>query len=112
MVTFPIPSMETRTCEDCSQEYWGSPSSTRCGECRLYHERPELAPKYWTWTGGGPNREWRAVCTWPQKEPFPEAGLQITVHRKDGSTSQETVKEFEFHRYDTAANLKVVCFVS
>ena len=60
---------------------------------------------------GVPQNSWKVTCTWPEKETFPEPGLRIEVHRKDGSTSQETVKEFDFHYYDTTANLKVVCLV-
>ena len=81
-----------------------------CRQCSFYRDHPELAPKYWTWTRG-PRNTWRVICTWPEKEDFPEPGLKITVHRKDSSTSQETVKEFDYHHFDTTANLKVIYFV-
>jgi hypothetical protein len=33
----------------------------------------------------------------------------VTVHRKNGATSEETIEEVESHRYDMAANLVIVC---
>ena len=110
MVDFSqIPKRRTITCIDCHREATARllPNQDElCDECLFYREHPDLAPKYWTFRRG-PNNSWRATCYWPEHEPFPLPGDIITVHRKDGSTSLQTIAEFEYHHYGTDARLMV-----
>lgn len=49
---------------------------------------------YWTWRRG-PHGRWDIVAYWPDGEPLPDPGEQVTVHRKDGSNSAVTIQEVE-----------------
>ena len=103
MSTFKIPPRYVdRTCGDCGQNYRGPPDSELCTECRYYRENPAEAPGYWTWRRS--SQGWQVTAKWRDRDPLPQAGDAVTVHRKDGSSSEHTLaEEPEFH-YDMAGN--------
>ena len=81
-----------------------------CTECQFESDHPELAPQYWTWTRSG-SSTWTAVATWPDKEPLPEPGDTITVHRRDGSSSEHTITETDGVLYDRSGRPRLHCRV-
>ena len=50
---------------------------------------------------------WSTTAKWREHLPFPDPGAVITVHWKDGSSSEHTVSELRSRRYDRAANLRI-----
>ena len=111
MTSFKIPPKQHDfTCTGCGQQSRGPEGSAKCSECRFYESHPEMAPAYFTWTKTGSG--WAATAKWREKDPEPEPGAVITVHRKDGSTSEHTVAETTGHRYDTSGNLVLTCQVA
>lgn len=102
-----LPRMERRTCTQCGEEFRGS--RDLCQQCEYYRDFPEMAPGYWTWTKSA--QGWMIRAVWREKEPWPEPGTAVTVHRKNGTTSQATIREVDHHRYDMAANLVLTCSV-
>ena len=100
-----IPNMENRTCTGCGQDFRGS--GELCTECGFYQSHPEEAPGYWTWSRSG--TEWKIRAKWLEKESWPEPGTVVTVHRKNGSDSQETILEDGESRYDRAGNMILTC---
>ena len=108
---FKMPPPKTKkTCPECGVTFQGSAEDDVCIQCYFHQKHPETAPKYWTWTKG-PRNSWKAVCTWPGNEDPPQGGETITVHRKDGSISQETVGQPGETWYDRSANMKIICTV-
>ena len=99
-------------CADCGETFKAMPDQTLCTQCEFHRKNPELAPKYWTWTRGGEHNDWLATARWPEKEPFPEPGERITMHRKDGSTSLKTIQEVVHHHFDQVGELRLVCTVT
>lgn len=97
-----LPKYHNLTCQECGQQDRGPEGSTKCTQCRLYESHPELAPGYFTWTKTA--NGWAASAKWGDKNPEPEPGTVITVHRKNGSVSQHTVREIRNVHYDIAAN--------
>ena len=58
-----------------------------------------------TCTGCGARKDaptWGIVAHWPAGEPLPNAGEQVTVHRKDNSTSVVKIKQVAVHRKDSS----------
>ena len=112
MVDFSrLSKLQSKTCNDCGEEFTTHvPENTTCTECGYYREHPELAPMYWTWTRRG--RWWTVAATWPVKEPLPEVGAVITVHRKDGTSSTETISEVDGLLYDMSGRARLHCWVS
>ena len=100
---------EPADCEQCGTTFdQVKDKHTLCTECEYLEEHPEMAPKHWTWTRG-PASNWMAVATWPDKEPLPEPGDRITIHRKDGSDSTHTVTEVDGVRYDSTGRGTLYC---
>ena len=105
---FRLPKRTERTCTKCGADFLGI--RDLCDECSFYEDHPDMAPGYWTWTNGGA-RGWMVQAVWREKDPEPEPGTVVTVvtvNRKDGTTSQATLGELEFFRYDMAAQKVVV----
>ena len=102
-----IPKQADQTCRVCGEEFLGYRNI--CDECSFHEDHPEMAPGYWTWTNS--SRGWMITARWREKEEWPESGTSVTVHRKNGTTSQATIEEVESHRYDMAANLVLTCTV-
>jgi ribA/ribD-fused uncharacterized protein len=93
-----IPS-ERRQCTRCGNEYRCTPQAPDiCQECQDLEAHPEKAPRYWTWTKMG--RKWMIAAYWPDDEPLPEPGEEVTVHRKNGSQSTETIREVDGITYE------------
>ena len=108
--SFRIPArQERRTCDTCGQEFIGS--RTTCQECEFYEKFPEMAPGYWTWTRRG-ETGWNIQASWRESEPWPLPGTTVTVHRKNGTTSRETILEVENTYYDRAVNFNLICSVA
>ena len=102
-----LPKMEDRTCTKCGQDFRGSHEV--CSECHFNETHPEMAPGYWTWRSSATG--WKIQAKWREKESWPEPGTVVTVHRKNGTASQETIAEVENNYFDRAANLVLVCRV-
>lgn len=106
MVNFTnLPKYRRFTCQDCGQTDRGPEGATLCSQCRRHQEHPEEAPGYFTWTRTGDG--WGARAKWRDKDPLPEPGQVIIVHRQDGTNSEQTVARVRNHHYDIAANLIV-----
>ena len=102
---------EPRDCTECGASFRPiREEATLCLECQYYADHPEMAPKYWTWTQRAGQR-WAATARWPDHEDVPSAGEQITVNRRDGSTSVETISNVIGARYDPSGNRIVTCDV-
>ena len=105
---FPVLARRVnRECAQCGTEFRASPDAQLCTQCEYYRVHPEMAPKYFTWTKVG--SEWGITAHWPEKEPLPEPGDTVTVHRKDGSESTETIAELHSQRYDRTARFTITC---
>ena len=91
---FPIPGNIRKDCAECGQRFRGREEEPLCLECSYKKDHPEARDMYWTWRQGA-FRRWDIVAYWPDDHPFPEPGEQVTVHRKDGSTSAVTIQEVE-----------------
>ena len=102
--------MERKNCEECGQTFEGFPQERTCLECRYLRDNPEQAPKYWTWRRRG-SGIWGVSAHWPDNEPLPEPGDQVTVHRKNGSTSVETIREVDGLIYLPTGQARLDCFV-
>ncbi len=110
MVNFnAIPKYHNFTCQSCGQNDRGPEGSTTCSECRLYLDHPESAPGYFTWTKTSSG--WAATALWRDKNPDPQPGTTITVHRRDGSSSEHTTRELLNSHYNTDGNKVVTCTV-
>ena len=108
MSTFKIPPRsQPAVCPGCGLDF-RTTGDELCTECRFHQENPEEAPGYWTWTQRS-NGQWGGRAKWREKDPLPEPGQVITLHRKDGTTSQRTINSRPDTRYDQAANLIVTC---
>ena len=111
MTTFKIPKKQVnKTCPNCHREYRGPANSELCGECWYYQQHPEMAPAYWTWTKLSQN-QWGITAYWPDRENPPVPGQQVTVHRKDGSSSLETIMEVYEPIIDRMARPIIRCAV-
>ena len=105
-----IPRLE-KECTDCGRPFKTSrEDETRCTECAYYHSHPESAPGYFTWTKTG--SEWAAVAKWRDHEHPPDVGTMITVHRKDGTSSEHAIVENLDNRYSTSGDRLMTCRVS
>lgn len=94
-----LPKPTERTCTRCGADFRGI--RDLCDQCDFYESHPEMAPGYWTWRSS--NQGWMVQAAWPENDPEPEPGTVVTVHRKDGTTSQATLGELDHFRYDMAA---------
>ena len=105
-----IPRFE-KQCADCGASFkTAREHETRCSECCCYHDHPECAPGYFTWTKT--NAQWVAVARWRDRADPPVNGAVITVHRQDGSSSEHTIIEILDQRYDPSGNRLLRCRVS
>ena len=110
MVNFAdMPTRYRMNCQQCGDIFRGLANETKCQQCKLYEEHPELAPRYWSWHKNG--QEWKVICTWPEDEPLPGPGEVIAVHRKDGSTSFEIISETEGLMWRPNGEAKLTCRV-
>ena len=64
---------------------------------------------YWTWCKEGRPR-WGILAHWPDGEPLPDVGEQVTVHRKDGSSSIAVILEVEL-RYLPTGRAQLRCMI-
>ena len=101
---------ETKNCGQCGNEFTTRTGADLCDQCQLYAIHPEMAPKYWTWRRRG-SGVWGVTTRWLDNEPLPEPGEQVTVHRKNGSTSVETLREVEGLIYQPDGTARLDCFI-
>ena len=105
-----IPRFENQ-CAECGASFkTAREHETRCYECSYYHDHPERAPGYFTWTKT--NSQWVATARWRDQADPPEIGAVVTVHRKDGSSSEHAVIEVLDRRYNTSGEHLIRCQVS
>ena len=88
-----MPTRTRKNCQQCGEVFRGFEDEGICLRCKSYQEHPEEAPGYWKWIG--PEQGRRARSTWTDKMPMPWPGETITVHRKDGSGSTQTIAQVE-----------------
>ena len=105
-----LNSMVWKNCTECGQETHNLPEADLCLECQYNQEHPEESDMYWTWSKGG-RPTWGIVAHWPDGEPLPDAGDQVTVHRKDGSTSVVKIQEVEGLRYLSNGRAQLRCMI-
>ena len=98
-----------KACEKCGTEFKAQPETLICTTCDFQERYPEFQPKRWTWTPMG--NQWGIIAVWPPKDADPEVGTTVTVHRKDGSTSQATISEVEGLRAFGTGQFKMFCRV-
>ena len=107
-----IKKMETevlKTCTGCGEEFKGQPETELCIGCEYLERNPELKPKRWTWTKI--ENQWGVIATWPDKDPRPQPGDRVTVHRKDGNTSEAILREHADTRGTPAGEIKVIFYI-
>ena len=108
MVDFNNLRSHTRECVECGAGFRTfREDEDLCTEHSYYRDHPEAAPKYWTWTKGGD--EWYIRAVWPDRELEPEVGIEVTVHRQDGSVSDKIIREVLYTRYNNAGDKLVYC---
>ena len=94
-----------KACEKCGKEFKGQPETPLCTSCYFLEKYPEFQPKRWTWTKI--ESQWGVTAIWPDKDPLPEPGETITVHRKDDTTSEVTLREYNETRGTPSGERKV-----
>ena len=104
-----LNSRTRKECSRCGETFRGTEDEEICPQCEFRAAHPEEQDKYWTWTRFG--REWGITAYWPDREPLPDPGDRVTVHRKDGSTATATVREMPELRYLPDGRGRVYCWV-
>ena len=104
-----LNSMSKKQCNECGQVFRGLPETDLCLECRYKQDHPEESDMYWTWRKGG-RPTWGIVAYWPDKEPPPNPGDRVTVHRKDGSSSTAVILEVDL-RYLLSGRAQLRCMI-
>ena len=104
-----ILKRERRDCRDCGETFRAAPGEETCAFCRYLREHPEEGPKHWTWRRR--SGVWGISAHWPDNEPLPEPGDKVTVHRKNGSTSVETIREVDGLLYLPTGKARLDCLV-
>ena len=102
-------SMIRKDCTGCGQVFRGLPEVQLCTLCQ-YKQTPRGMDMRWTWKRAGRGR-WRIAAYWPDREPLPNPGDQVTVYRKDGSSSTVTILEVEGLRYLPSGRGVLECIV-
>ena len=113
MVDFSrLKSLRHETCQDCGEDFTTHREDAAvCTQCAFYRTNPEMAPKYWAWIRI-PNNEWGIAARWPEKDELPLPGDTVVVHRRNGTTSNETIGEVLRTYYSRSLNLQVLCKVA
>ncbi len=106
----PYRPITGRNAPSAGEIFRGAEEQTLCQRCDWLKDNPEYQDEYWTWAKGVGN-QWKARCYWPESKPLPEPGDVITVHRKDGSTSNATIKEAEGLLYRPSGRANLTCFL-
>ena len=104
-----LNSMTRKDCAECGQVFQGLPETGSCIDCQYKQEHPEAQDMYWTWKRAG-RSGWGIVAHWPDKEPLPNPGDRVTVHRKDGSSSTAVILEVEL-RYLPTGRAQLRCMI-
>ena len=89
--------------------FQGLPETDSCIDCQYKQEHPEARDMYWTWKRSG-RGGWGIVAHWPDKEPLPNPGDRVNVHRKDGSFSTAIILEVDL-RYLPASRAQLRCMI-
>ena len=103
-------SDRTKDCIQCQRQFNTHVDADLCQESQYYKDNPPEAPKYWTWTKRH-SGVWGIRAAWPETDPLPEPGDQVTVNRKNGTTSVETIREVEGLRYQMDGRAVLECFI-
>ena len=100
-----------KTCSECGEDFTTHVQDNNvCTQCVFYQNHPEMAPKYWTWTRLT-SSQWGIIARWPDKEDLPNPGDTVVVHRKNSTTSTETIREVLRTGYSPSITLQVFCSV-
>ena len=110
MFDFEALGQSRKPCSQCGEVFRGREETTLCLDCQYKQEHPEMQDEYWTWTRISANR-WGIVAYWPDQEPPPEPGELVLIHRKDGTSSNETITEVEGLRYGMDGRGRLYCRV-
>ena len=110
MVNFDELKRIPKDCLECGRNFTAvSDEIELCSECRYFRENPEMAPGYWTWTKS--RNGWSIRAKQRDDDEMPEPGATVTVHRKNGTQSSETIREVGEHWYDTSGYRVITCEV-
>ena len=82
---------QREACALCQRTFRARPDETICGYCEHKGGGPELAPGYWTWNRAEGINKIQAYWDW--NRPLPQPGETVTVHSKDGTACQATIKK-------------------
>ena len=96
-----LNSMVWKNCTECGHETYIPPEDDLCVECQYNQEHPDESDMHWMWSKEE-RPTWGIVAHWPAGEPLPNAGEQVTVHRKDSSTSVVKIKQVAVPRKDSS----------
>ena len=108
--TFPIPGRTRKDCTQCGQTFRGHDHETLCPECSYKRDHPEAQDGYWTWSRSqGPGGGWDITAFWPDREPLPEPGTRVTVHRKNGAESAAVIRECQGITWEPTGRGRVRC---
>ena len=108
---FNQPStMVWKNCTECGRNFHGIPEVPLCLDCWYRHEDPQQNYVYWMWGKEG-RPTWGIKTHWPDGEPLPNTGDQVTVHRKDGSTSVVKIEDVERPRRLSNGKARLHCTI-
>ena len=102
--------MTRKDCAQCGQVFQGLPETDSCLECQYKQDHPEDQDMYWTWKRTGPGG-WGIVAHWPDREPPPNPGDQVSVHQKDGSSSTVIILKVGDLHYLPTGRARLECTV-
>ena len=108
----PLPGRTRKDCSECGQTFRGHDHEELCLECSYKRDHPEARDGYWSWSRSrGPEGGWDIVAYWPDREPLPEPGAVVTVHRKDGTQSQATVQACHGLTWEPTGRGRIRCSI-
>ena len=105
-----LNKMTSKNCAQCGQVFQGLPETGSCLECQYKQEHPEAQDMYWTWKRIGWDG-WGIVAHWPDREPLPNPGDQVSVHQKDGSSSTVAILKVGDLHYLPTGRARLECTV-
>ena len=110
MADSPSDETQQQTCQQCGNQFTSSrPNDTPCAQCKFYLDRPDVPPKTFTWTQV--DSKWFIRALWPIHEPRPHAGMVVTVHRRNGTNSPQTIDEIVERTSMTSVDIIYRCSV-
>lgn len=92
MADSPADATQPQNCQQCGNQFTTSRADdTACAQCKFYLDRPEMPPQTFTWTQV--ESQWFIRALRPIHLPRPRASAVVTVHRRNGTGSPQTIDE-------------------